>query len=208
MNFVKKGSSYHYTFSFEEIENFPLGVYRFHVNGWKWDGSKRVAYQNNTDSFSILPSQKIKVWDVTFDGKSIHAWASYPAGTNDDGHSAFSKLKATSFRLRSPLVRWEVGPPLAAGKNATITAILRQKGKEILKLHSDTIVPHAMKAQHIAIARDENGKEVRKTINALSSGFVLSHKKKLPAGSYELTLSIQDSYGNSGVWGPSPVTVK
>jgi hypothetical protein len=207
MNFAKIDQSYHYTFSFEELEDFPLGHYRFKVLGHKWDGTKRVAYEVHTDAFEILSSQRLKIWDLNFDGRTIKGWVSYPPGTNDDGKNRLTKLEPTGHRLRSELVRWQIGPPLHENSTVKLHISIKQANKQVAELSAQKLDQRKVVPQTFVIARDDQGKEQLSNTEGLASGFQLQHTSKLPAGKYEITVTIADQFGNTGKWGPSNVTV-
>ncbi|TNE46434.1 MAG: hypothetical protein EP343_22765 [Deltaproteobacteria bacterium] len=206
MTFKAVKEDFMYTFYFEELENFPTGTYRFRVDGTQWDGSKRVAYKVETDAFEIVPSDQLRVWNVTFDGENVEGWISYPSATNDDGKSAF-RLEPSGFRLRSPLVTWRVGPPLRENDKVELTITFSQGGNEVAKVTATELNQRKVVKQEVVENRKDDGAETKKTYDALASGFKLKTDSKLAAGEYDVTITIKDSFGNTGSW-TKKMTVK
>ena len=199
MSWKKIRSSFHYSYFFEELESFPVGIYRFRVEGTSWDGDKRVPYKLETDSFAIIPSDKLKIWGVSYKGQSIEGWVSYPAGTNDDGKSGFL-LAPAGHRLRSPLVTWRVGPPLPDKQPVALKITFSQAGKKVAEVTAKELNQRKKMSQTIIASRDDKGMEKTQKIVALSSGFKLQTKTRLPAGTYDVSITITDVYNNTGSW--------
>lgn len=206
MEFKAVKTDFMYTFYFEELENFPAGTYRFRVDGTQWDGSKRVPYKVETDEFEIVPSDQLRVWNVTFDGENLEGWVSYPSATNDDGKSAF-RLAPSGHRLRSPFVTWKVGGPLAEKEKVELTITISKDGQQVEEVKATELNQRKAVAQEVVENRKDDGKESKKTYNALASGFKLKTKQKLAAGEYDVTIAIKDSFGNTGSW-TKKMTVK
>lgn len=206
MEFAQIKSSFHYSFAFEELEDFPLGTYRFRVEGTQWDGNKRVAYTVETDAFEILPSQALKFWNVSLTTDAITGWVSYPTATNDDGKSAF-RLEPSGHRLRSPLVSWRVGPPLPEKQPVDMTIVIAQNGNTVMDVKATQLNQFQVTKQDVVESRDDKGNESKRAIDALASGFQLPLPQKLTAGTYDVTLSIKDIHGNTGSWSQK-LTVK
>lgn len=200
MTFEVKGGDYLYTYHFMELEDFPTGTYRFRVEGTKWEGGKRATYTVNTDSFAIVASDKIRVYNVTSDGKTINAWFAYPAGSNDDGKSELLKLERAGHRLRSPLVPWQVGGPIAENAKVEVNIKIEQGGKEIDNLSVTALNKREKIDIPYATKRGKDGKETTDKINALASGVSATPKQALAAGTYQVTITIKDQHGNTGSW--------
>ncbi len=54
--------------------------------------------------------------------------------------------------------------------------------------------------QEVVETRKDDNSESKKTYDALASGFKLKTDSKLAAGEYEVTITIKDSFGNTGSW--------
>jgi len=208
MTFASKKGQYHYTYWFEELEDFPAGTYRFRVEGHRWDGQARQPYTLESQPFEVLPSERLRFEGLAFDGKVIQGFVRYPAGTNDDDKSPFSKLKTSGHRLRSPLVPWQVGPPLPQKATVQLKITLAQGGKTLETLTAQSLNRYKTAPVRVVTSRTKEGKETHRTLQALSSGFRLSTTSKHPKGTYQLTLSLTDAHGNKAHLGPTNVTVK
>lgn len=206
MEFAQVKTSFHYTFAFEELEDFPVGTYRFRVEGTQWDGSKRIPYTVETEPFDIVPSTALKFWNPTLTGDTVTGWVSYPSATNDDGKSAF-RLEPSGHRLRSPLVSWRVGPPLPEKQPVDLAVVIAQNGKTVAEVKATTLDQYKVVKQEVVESRDDKGNESKRSVDALASGFQLALPQKLAAGEYDVTLSIKDVHGNTGTWS-NKLTVK
>lgn len=207
MTFAVKDNKNLYTFHFMELESFPTGTYRFRFEGTQWDGSKRASYKGNTDAFKIVASDQLRILGLQYKNKELHGWIAYPKGTNDDGKSALSKLEAVGHRLRSHLVPWQVGGPLAETAKVKLNIKIEQGGKVIETLTSDKLNVRSEIDRSFVVARDAKGKETKQTKKALSSGFKLATKTPLTSGAYQVTVTIEDEHGNTGTWGPKELVV-
>ncbi len=188
---------YIYTFYFEELENFPLGTYRFHIVGRQWKDKKIVPYELDTDEFEIIPSDRLKFYDLKLKKDSLEAKVAYPPGTNDDGKTPFVKLQR-SHLVHSTLVHPEVAPPLPEGAKVKISIELFKEGKKVAsyEVHKLAIRKEAM--VKVVTYRAKDGKEKTRAQKALTSGFLLKFPKPLAAGNYAIKMKIVGPYGNTG----------
>ncbi|HAA58022.1 MAG TPA: hypothetical protein DCE42_24890, partial [Myxococcales bacterium] len=197
----------HYEYRFQELETFPAGTYRFHVEGQKWDGSKRVPYTVDTDAFEIVPGDNMRVNTVSLEKDQIAAYVSYPAGSNDDGKSDFGALSATGHRLRSSLVRWEVGPPLPENADVDIKITIKDSAdkEEIVEVKKLNVYK---KDKINIVTKRKEGKETTSEMETQVSGFTAKLPNTLVAGKYTVTIEVKDAHGNTGVWGPKELEIK
>lgn len=104
----------------EELHDFPLGTYRFRVEGHAFttenDRSSRVPYQVTSRTFTLEPT-RIEVADVTYQGDTLEAVLTYPVleafnfvdtRTNSPDRGAFTG----HFRLRDLRIRPGQGRPV------------------------------------------------------------------------------------------------
>ncbi|MCB9638173.1 MAG: neutral/alkaline non-lysosomal ceramidase N-terminal domain-containing protein [Myxococcales bacterium] len=198
MSFTKKDSAWHYTFSFEELQDFPTGTYRFRVEGKQWDGEKIVPYTAETDAFEIKETDKIQLWNPQVKDKKLEIFVGYPAGTNDDGTTAFEKLIAVGHRLRSSLTHWAAPKPIDQPDKASAQIVITQGGTQVLS-QSAQLKEAEERELTVVTSRDKEGKTTTENQTGLVS--VLSFDiTSLATGTYQVEISFTDAHGNKGTW--------
>jgi hypothetical protein len=85
----------------QEIHMFKAGTYRFRVEGFLWDGSKKVPYALTSDPFAVQDINNISVYGFARSGSDLTFRVRYPAPPPD------------SFRLHSGYSPATLGAPLA-----------------------------------------------------------------------------------------------
>ena len=201
---------YTYTYTFEEHAAFPAGTYRFSYKGFKWDGSKRVAYAGSTDSFDLAPATDLRFYDVSVSSQKLSLTVTYPAGTNDDGTSKFSGLAESSHRLRSSLVPWQVGGPLADGSTVQVKLVATKVADGTTSNSGGAVkVKRSTGKLAIVISREADGTEKLRTYSNLPlSKIEHAISPKLAPGKYKIKVTVTDSHGNTGTSRELEVTVK
>ncbi|MCK6511708.1 neutral/alkaline non-lysosomal ceramidase N-terminal domain-containing protein [Myxococcota bacterium] len=198
MTFAKQEQDWHYTFSFEELQDFPIGTYRFRIEGKQWDGEKIVPYTAQTDAFDLVPSNQIHLFEAQRKDKTFEIFVGYPPSSTDDGKTPFEKLAPIGHRLRSPLTHWAAPKPITQHDQATAQITVTLAGKQALSLSTKPTPPQE---RNIALvtSRDKEGKTTTETQSALVSVLSLDISS-LTTGTYEVSINFADAHANTGTW--------
>ena len=208
MRFEKKDDRWLYHFDFEELQDFPLGTYRFSIRGNQWDGEKIIPYEVKSDAFSVVASDQIRIQDVKLEGKALSAIVGYPPSTNDDGKSPFAKLERVGHRLRSPLTFWDAISPITQQiDQVSGKIIVTQQGKSVLSL-SIANLPAPQEADvTVRLSRDAQGQTTQRTRKTQASK-ITQDLGQIAPGIYEIAIEISDAFGNTGKTTPVSLEVK
>ena len=172
----------------EELKDFPLGRYRFVVDGHYLDGTERKPYQITSREFELTANTSVVVQAEGAAG-AICGTLAYPAAQwmlyqdNDDDPGEVTG----NFRMRHPMVPTNVADPLITDEDVELDSLslLLKKGEET---RNDTFsVELATAGEHVA---DRNNVPVTR--------FCFRFDSDLPSGDYEATIDVVDLHGNSG----------
>ncbi len=113
----------------QERRDFPLGTYRLAINGRAYVSGAVVDYAMNTAAFEIVPSTKLQVWNLAFDGDELSGFAADAplvrlVPNAEDGFDA----EDNAFVLRSEEIPARFGAPLDDGAMVTIAGTVRPAG--------------------------------------------------------------------------------
>ncbi len=204
----KKEHRWLYHFDFEELQDFPLGTYRFRVRGNQWDGEKSIPYEVNTDAFSVVASDQIRIQDIKVEGKTLSAIVGYPPSTNDDGKTPFAKLERVGHRLRSPLTFWDAPSPITQQLDQVSGKIIvTQQGKSVLSLSLANLPAPQESDVTVFLSRDAQGQTTQR-IRKTQASKITQDLGQIAPGIYEAAFEITDAFGNTGKTAPIPFEVK
>jgi hypothetical protein len=95
--------------TWQEIHMFNAGTYRFRVEGFLWDGSKKAAYTVTSNPFVVKDIENIAMYGFSRSGGNLVFKARYPVPPAD------------SIRLHSGYSPALLGAPLAEAKTVAIS---------------------------------------------------------------------------------------
>ncbi len=183
----------------EEKIDFPTGVYRIHIDGHWFDGNTVREYQANSRAFELRPSSRLKLLQISFTQDTLSGAALYPPGpTNDDGHSAFSRLEPAGVLHHSgrapPTMPW---PPPTDG-SLLVTGTVLAPGPETVTLAAIPVAAEGTAQYSYVSSRDAQGAESVQSAQLSAGLFSAAHGANRGAGGYTLDLRVEDAYGNFG----------
>jgi hypothetical protein len=206
--------------TFEETKNFPLGSYRFKIQGKYYTGSKTTLetdkikdYTIFTDAFGVIPTARMQIHDLAFDATSlkVSGGIAYPTGpTTDPGYpEPFDGLKQAGLILHSAQVPAYVGGPVPIADLSSLSIVLTpQGGGTPITIEASSITKtEGTHARTVVIKRtvDSGTSEVTETTQVVDGGFLwpaLLFEAAIPntvgAGTYDMAVSVTDVNGNSG----------
>ena len=176
----------------EEIKDFPTGRYRFSVVGHRLDeAGARVAYQTESQTFEVVPSEEIEVSFVEGDAP-FEVELAYPAAQplvisveGTDG-----AYLSGSYRMRHPDVATGTPSPLVIGEDVApedvTIRVFNDKGVEVITATGADVTLRAA-------SRERDGRD---GVPVTKVG--LAAAPMLPAGNYSVTVEVVDPYGNTG----------
>jgi neutral ceramidase len=199
MRFEKKEEQYLYHFDFEELEDFPLGSYRFRIEGKQWDGEKSIPYTVETDEFEIVPSKNLHIWDVKVDDRTLLALFGYPPSTNDkDAKTPFTRLERIGHRLRATETPWDTPKPLStSGKDLMLEIEILQANAPQASFSISRLPAPASLSIPIVTSRKADGSITTKERQTLATQ-LRQNLGSIPAGEYTIRFTLTDAYGNQG----------
>jgi hypothetical protein len=201
MDFTQEKKAWHYTFHFEALQDFPTGVYRFRIRGYKWEGDKKEAYETNTEEFEVKASTRLWLRTVKLTKNELQASIGYPPSTSDNGKDPFEKLERKGQLMRSSQVRWEMWKPIADPTKVTLTVKLEKDGKLVEEWKQTELNWTAKTSVQVVTFRGKDGKENKQSHKDMPvTGFKLKPKQPLAAGTYKLFVEFEDHLGNKGKW--------
>ena len=207
----------HWYITFEERKDFPLGDYRFKIEGHYYDGSTSVfersgvkEYTAYTDAFAIMPLDNVTFIDVTVDQGVVSGSMSYPgAVSTDPGYpEPFEKLTTKSIVLHNTVTPPYIGDALAADDTTVMTMTLTPAaGGDAIDLTAPVISAGEM-VRNVVASRsvDPESSDVTETLNNLDgklwpvTNFTGNLPDDLTAGEYTLDIAVTDVWGNTGAY--------
>ncbi len=196
----------YWTLYWDETTDFPLGTYRFRVEGHYYNGPEDSfdnetgieAYELLSDPFELLPAtieaQTAKIEEGVFKSFLLYG---HPA-TNDDGESDFERFSPVGTKLHSVEVHPMVGPRLSENVDDSTIAItiFDDQDQEV-----STIDSYTLERLESGVVQYPAGRTEGVVFMSNYGGPVTQLSATLPAldaGDYRLHLDMEDSFGNAG----------
>ena len=197
----------YWTLVWEETYNFPIGTYRFHVEGNYYDGSRDFFDKENgikdytiySDAFRILPTR----FDIQAPGVAdgeLRAFLRYARAVgNDDGVHDFDTFQNEALLLHDPTVEYYAGARAVADESKTtvIVTVLDENSDEVATIEDGTLTEGIGTVYYVASRN--GGVETIGQIN--KDRPVTVYTATLPAldpGDYTARISVTDIWDNSG----------
>ncbi|RJO65959.1 MAG: hypothetical protein C4523_14485 [Myxococcales bacterium] len=193
--------------TWEERPDFPLGAYRFRVEGRYYDAdggefneSNAKPYTIYSDPFEFLPAS-IEVQDVkAADGELSGSVRYHRPVSNDTGDNAFEAVNSVALLLYSMDVEPEVGPQVLHEEVLAFTIELFDVGDNPIEDPvTDIQWEDKLGTVYFVAARDAEGVE---TMGAKDGRPITAFTGKLPAleaGTYKARITVTDINDNTGV---------
>lgn len=199
----------YWTLSWEEYYDFPLGSYRFRVEGNyyngptdSFDGETGVeAYVFHSEAFDVLPAA-FDVQSFVSDGNTMSGSLRYNHPINrNDGVSDFSNAKGIGLLLHSTEVNGYVGKRVLVDEVAEFSVTVQEKAGErgrgvVIEKDDVTFADDTSGTVYWVSSRTE-AVEATSSMNAKLTTFSLT-LPTLTSGLYTATVAIEDAYGNAG----------
>ena len=169
----------------EELKNFPLGQYRFHVQGhYQNDGGERVPYETTSGAFEVVPNNNALI-EVERNDTTISGTLGYPVAERIKNPKTPLDLAAVSgsYRLRHPDVPTGVSDPIE--DISTITVRVEDSNGDLIEEFSDAEVTV------VTAPEDIDGRQVPVTRYSVT----LSQS---PAAPVTIKVNVTDAEGNRG----------
>jgi len=169
----------------EELKNFPLGQYRFHVQGhYQNDGGERVPYETTSGAFEVVPNNNALI-EVERNDTTISGTLGYPVAERIKNPKTPLDLAAVSgsYRLRHPDVPTGVSDPIE--DISTITVRVEDSNGDLIEEFSDAEVTV------VTAPEDIDGRQVPVTRYSVT----LSQS---PAAPVTIKVNVTDNEGNRG----------
>ena len=183
----------------EELIDFPLGTYRFHIEGHSYDGAGTQAYSLDSGPFELQPSTRMVIHNASLTESEVVLGLSYASGpTNDDGQSAFEELKATGFLHHAGDVPPTLPFPVPTDGSVTVNVSITPTSGTPVELPATVVETRGSMPYRYVSARDSEGVESTAERSIATGIVTLEQAVYEGAGSYHLEVQVQDSLGNSG----------
>ncbi|NMB75756.1 MAG: hypothetical protein GYA21_11585 [Myxococcales bacterium] len=185
--------------SWEEGVSFAPGTYRIRIEGRYQDPQGVKPYTTFSGPIEVTASSRLWVNAPTLDNTNVSATVFYPpAPTNDDGHSAFSELRATGFLRHNGLVPAHLPWPVPVDGSVKARVTIQPPSGDAVVL-TDLPIDSSVNADVSYVSsRSSTGEESRRTVALPASAFSAAHGAYRGAGTYQVTVEVQDAFGNHG----------
>lgn len=187
----------------QETRDFPLGLYRFVVEGEAYDGSTVSPYRIESAAFEVVPSEGLQVMDVALNGDRITGTILDPAQValteTDDG----SQAEDNAFLLRADDVPGRLGGPLPDGVFLQAGGRLTPSGGEgqDFSVTAQARIVDATRKRLTGYDTDGNPRYAEERSRPTSTFEMrLDGIADLPAGDYWLELTLTDDEMNVGTF--------
>ncbi len=206
----------YWTAEWEETYSFPLGTYRFRVEGRYYNGSTESfdgetgveTYSFVSDAFDLLPigfdiqPPAESTANVDLTAGTISGSIRYlPPMSNDDGVSAFDGRRNRAFLMHTEEVGSYCGPrpPADPAKTTVAIDILKASDESLVDTIDTVTLSEAENGKvYYVNKRDEGGVETLASWNGPLTLFS-ADLPDLMGGDYLARVSVTDEYGNSSV---------
>ncbi len=183
----------------EEDIDFPAGTYRLHIDGHFYDGGGTETYTADSTAFELTPSTRLVLTDLALAGDQVSGAVLYPAGpTTDDGSSAFSGLESTGYLRHTGRVAAHLPYPVPVDGSVTVDVGIEPPAGPAIQVEDIPVDNEGQAPVTLVVARDEQGQESTE-VQALTAGrFQATHAAGSAPGTYALTVTATDAFGNTG----------
>lgn len=182
----------------QDGRDFPVGTYRFSVQGEAYDGTRTVDYALTSRAFEVVPSTKLVIEDVRFEAGQLMGVVIDPAQVELTVDGDAQKAEDNAFFLRSIVVPGDLGAPLPA--DATLTAAGAAGAVDLAGAPALSV---ADRMRRRLTGYDASGAPTYSDDRARpTSQFSLSAAglDALPAGDHWVELTLTDAAGNVGTF--------
>ncbi len=184
----------------EELKDFPIGIYRFKVEGhYLNDAGERVAYTTYSSNFSMMPDDTLQISEPVITNDTMSFRLSYAAVDNIDigGGGLEDPARTTgSYRMRNPEVPTGFDTPMIPDEDVQVDKITvtltRSNNGQVITLDGNN-----------AGTLELIGETVDGRANIPTSYLSDVSLQGVPPGDYTLTVYVEDNYGNSGTMNTS-----
>lgn len=191
----------YWTITWEETYSYPLGTYRFKVDGHYYDGSEAKPYTVYSNPFELLPTA-IEVQAASFNGTTFSGSLRYRRPvSNDTGDNAFEGVTTRALVLHDPTCEPILGPQVHEADITSLTVTLTFqpiRGAEPI-VSSGVNYAQETGVVYFVAARDAEGVEtVQSRGNRPLTRFTAQFDGSIPGGDYRATVQVTDRFGNEG----------
>lgn len=168
----------------EEVQAFPTGTYRIHVQGHAQVGGVRQDYQVASSPFSLVATAELQV-SATANGRDLMGTVAYPPGARLTASPTLADPGRVqgSFRMRHVDVPESAPSPLIPDQDVTdagITVEFRQGGNLVSTQTVDQVA---------LVTGSDNRPQTQ---------WQLTAPALLTTGTYDVTVLLVDTHGNQG----------
>jgi hypothetical protein len=186
----------------EEHRDFPIGRYRFVVEGRAQKGGQTTSYHLTSSPFEVRASRRLNVYGLRVSGGQIEGRISDPPVAPTSLSSGRRVIDENAGHLlQSPLVPSFIGAPIPESLRLTVSGTIR-RGQDLPVPISGTIpCTTVIEPRRRIAAYDANGApEWQDGGMYPTSKFAIDSTTLAqgPAGNYVVALSVRDLLGNAG----------
>lgn len=186
----------------EERRDFPIGRYRFRVEGKAQQSGRMGAYRVESTAFALGPSRKLNVYDLHVTGGQIEGRIADPPVVTflAQGDRRVADNSGAHL-LQSTLVPSYIGAPISELELLGVSGTIRRSAGPTAPITASIRSTTVLEPRRRIVAYDSGGAPewqaagVRPTSKILIDSPVLADG---PAGDYQVELTIADRFGNSG----------
>lgn len=183
----------------EESRDFSLGRYRLSARGRAMKAGSPVEYTATSAPFDLVADDRLRVFDVRFDGNDIEGRIVDPAAVTFVPDGAGMKAEPIGHLLRSELMPARHGVPLAEGMMVSGSATIRDPNGMSHQVAVQVAVDHLTENRRVISGYDDGGQPRLTSAGELAvSRFKFTHALAPGAGDYYVQLTLTDPAGNSG----------
>lgn len=185
----------------QEQRNFPLGRYRFRVEGRAWKGGAQVDYATQSRTFEVVPSRRLELYGLEWTAMGLLGRISYPPEVELVEKDGALITRRSAFLLRSLDTPSEIGAALPDGATLTVTGRVRLPSGAEQPLAGEVDVAQQAELRRRLVGKDALGQRLWEDERSRpASRFTVSDPNLNggPAGAYWVELTLTDTDGNSG----------
>lgn len=185
----------------QEQRNFPVGRYRFRVEGRAWKGGAQVDYQTQSRVFEVVPSRRLELYGLELTAGGLVGRISDPPEVELVEKDGALITRRSAFLLRSLDTPSEIGAALPEGARLSVTGRVRMPSGAEEALAGNVDLVQQTELRRRLVGKDAQGQRLWEDERSRpASRFTLSDPALNggPAGDYWVELTLTDSEGNSG----------
>jgi hypothetical protein len=173
----------------EELHDFPLGRYRFRINGHHFDGTARLPYELFSRTFALQPMDDLSVTVTSRGDRQATGILHYPVAERMEflERSRDRGYVEGHFRTRHPLVPTGDVAPIE-----DLEFLLDGGATFTVRAGGSTVDPELWDLTIQAVEERQGRRVIPRT------QFVLTLEPGAPAGPWDISVQLEDPYGNSG----------